>query len=91
MGRVIWLEPDAAGDSSLYDSLGYLSYEIVNIYYCQEMQIQKSESNNHIPQAPPKTKHHWSSFPPRIPSHWSCKAPDPWFLPELKQSMIDTQ
>lgn len=29
------------------------------------MQRQKSASNNHIPQALPKTKHHWSSFPPQ--------------------------
>lgn len=94
MGRVIWLEPDAAGDSSLYDSLGYFSYEIANIYYCQEMQRQKSASNNHIPQALPKTKHHWSSFPPQntlpliLQGSWSpisawikASRGNPWALP----------
>lgn len=68
VGKRYLVGTNAAEDSSVYDSLGCFFYEIASIYYYQEMQRQKSASNNHIPQPPPKTKQNWSchAFPHRI-------------------------
>lgn len=52
-----------AKDSSVNYSLGYSFYDITNIYYDQEMQRQKSTSNNYMPQTPLRTKPNWSRLP----------------------------